>query len=86
MKNILIILSLLFLSCDNKYTLIEQEVIEGKISATEKGHAGRFASLPKIYIQTPRTVREINIPLAYEHKWKVGDTCILIIEKYRENE
>lgn len=82
-KIILISLSLFLLNCNtNNYKLEEEEFIEGKISAIEKGRIGRFGYKPKIYIQNPTRTKRIEIPYEYEDKWKVGDTCILIIKNY----
>ena len=89
MKNIhvLLILTILFSSCtEPKYTHIGQEIIDGKVSATAAGSAGRFATLPKIWVQNATETREVEIPFEYEGRWKVGDSCLLIIEKYKENE
>lgn len=77
---------ILFISCQEpKYTYIGQEIIDGKVSAVQEGHAGRVATLPKIWVQTPTETKEIGIPFKYEGKWKVGDSCLVIIEKYKEN-
>ena len=27
----------------------------------------------------------VEIPFEYENRWKIGDSCLLIIEKYKEN-
>lgn len=82
-----ILLAMLFVSCtETKYTYIGQEIIDGKVSATKEGHTGRSPAYPKIWIQTPTTTRVVEIPYSYEGKWKVGDSCLLIIEKYKENE
>jgi hypothetical protein len=86
-----IIISLLFLiGCtEPKYTHIGQEIIDGKVSALKSGKTASYGSpafLPKIWVQTTITTKEVNIPFEYEGRWKVGDSCLLIIEKYRENE
>jgi hypothetical protein len=82
-----ILLAMLFISCtETEYTYIGQEIIDGKVSATREGYHGRFPKYPKIWIQTPTTTRVVEIPYSYEGKWKVGDSCLLIIEKYKENE
>jgi len=88
MKNIhILILALLFVSCrEHKYTHIGQEIINGKVSAIKNGYRGRYGRLPKIWVQTPTTTKEVEIPFEYEGRWKVGDSCLLIIEKYKENE
>jgi hypothetical protein len=88
MKNIfLTTLILLFISCQEpKYKYIGQEVVDGKVSATKASEQlGRGAELnPKIWIQTPTTTREVSIPFEYEGRWKVGDSCLLIVQKYAE--
>jgi hypothetical protein len=89
MKNIhVLLLSILFISCEQpKYTHIGQEIIDGKVSATRKGHVGRGNSQkPTLWIQNATETKEVDIPYEYEGKWKVGDSCLLIIEKYKENE
>jgi hypothetical protein len=88
MKNIhILLLALLFISCtEPKYTHIGQKIIDGKVSATAKGHRGRAATLPKIWVQNATETKEVEIPFEYESRWKVGDSCLLIIEKYKENE
>jgi hypothetical protein len=85
-----LVLITIFISCEEpKYTYIGQKIIDGKISATEPGKKGSYGSpafLPKIWVQTETSTTEINIPFEYERRWKVGDSCLLIIEKYKENE
>jgi hypothetical protein len=76
----------LLYSCDSEdLTFDSQEIIQGKISATEKGTNGRFSNYPKIWVQSPTQTRELDIPFEYEGKWKVGDTCLLIVQKYIKN-
>lgn len=86
MKNIHILLViLLFISCkEPKYTHIGQEIIDGKVSAIEAGYSG--VAYPKIWVQTATVTKQVEIPFKYEGKWKVGDSCLLIIEKYKEND
>jgi hypothetical protein len=94
MKNVhILILSLLLLltSCtEQKYTHIGQEIIDGKVSAIKGGverHCrGCISDYPMIWVQTATATRQVQIPFEYEGKWKVGDSCLLIIEKYKENE
>lgn len=87
MKNLhIIIISLLTLSCTQpKYKQIGQEIIDGKVSAIQNGVIGsRNSTHPKIWVQTTTTTKEVEIPFAYDGRWKVGDSCLLIIEKYKE--
>jgi hypothetical protein len=87
MKSIYFILaSLVLLSCTQpKYEHIGQEIIDGKVSATRRGHIGRGNSQkPTLWIQNPKETKEVDIPYEYEGRWKVGDSCLLIIEKYKE--
>ena len=82
-----ILLAMLFVSCtETRYTYIGQEIIDGKVSAVEEGVAGRTAIMPKIWVQTATTTKEVDIPFEYEGRWKVGDSCLLIIKKYKEND
>lgn len=79
---------LLFASCTTNTDLsfVSQEVIEGKISAVKKGiNYADDVVLPKIWVQSPTQTKEIEIPFEYENRWKVGDSCLLIIQKYKEN-
>lgn len=84
MKKIyLILVSLLALSCtEPKYIHIGQTVIDGKVSATADGHTGRMSTPSKIWVQNSTSTQEVNIPFELEGRWKVGDSCLLIIEKY----
>jgi hypothetical protein len=84
-KLVLALITLLFSCEEEKYTLIGQEVIDGKISAVREGSIGEMGHSPKIWVQTPTTTREVYIPFEYQNRWEVGDTCLLIIEKYKEN-
>ena len=74
---------LLFSCSESKYEHIGQEIIDGKVSAIERGHSGRVATYPKIWVQSPTETKEVDIPFEYAKRWKVGDTCLLIIEKYK---
>ena len=85
MKKLVLVL-LIFCSCSNaKYEKIGQEIVDGKVSACKDGHRGRISELPKIWVQTETQTVEVNIPFSLEGRWKVGDSCLLIIEKYKEN-
>ena len=88
MKKIhILLIAILITSCTTpKYEYIGQEIIDGKVSTVAEGHSGRIATLPKIWVQSTTTTKEVDIPFAYEGRWKVGDSCLLIIEKYKENE
>jgi hypothetical protein len=92
MKNIhIVILVIFFISCTNpKYTHIGQEIIDGKVSAIEAGTQrscrGCLSENPKIWVQTTTTTKKVEIPFEYQGRWKVGDSCLLIIEKYKEND
>lgn len=86
MKSIYLILtSLVLLSCTQpKYEHIGQTVINGKVSAVREGSTGRVATSPRIWVQNPTETVEVEIPFELEGRWKVGDSCLLIIEKYKE--
>jgi hypothetical protein len=83
-----IIILLTIISCSNfKYTEISTEIIDGKVSAIEAGHGGyKYSRLPAIYVQNSKQTVRVEIPFEYENKWKVGDSCLLIVKKYKENE
>lgn len=86
MKKILLAL-LIFCSCSNaKYEKIGQEILDGKVSASKEGYSAPhgISRLPKIWVQTETQTVEVNIPFELENRWKVGDNCLLIIEKYKE--
>jgi hypothetical protein len=87
MKNIHILLALLFVSCtESKYTNIGQEIIDGKVSASAVIVNRRGVKQYRFWIQNATETKEIELPTIYKEKWKVGDSCLLIIEKYKENE
>jgi hypothetical protein len=78
------VLFVLLFSCrEPKYEHIGQEIIDGKVSAIKEGQYGGFPHFPKIWVQSPTETKEVDIPFEYAKRWKVGDTCLLIIEKYK---
>lgn len=88
MKNTFIILiSLILLSCTKtKYKHIGQEIVEGKVSATQEAIV-KFCrncepEKPAIWVQNSTNTVKVTLPFEYGRKWKVGDSCLLIIEKY----
>lgn len=81
MKKILLICSVLLFGCNNNYRIIDTNVVKGVVSAKEGGHAGRYTTLPKVYIQTPKQTVVIQVPFANENDYKVGDTAIVIIQR-----
>lgn len=83
MKKLIIITLVLFSCTQPKYEHIGQEIIDGKVSAVQSGHTGRISTSPKIWVQNSTNTKEVSIPFKYEGRWKVGDTCLLIIEKYQ---
>ena len=85
MKKLYLALALL-VACNEGYEKISQEVVDGRVSHTERGNTGKFCTPPKIWVQTNTTTKEVTIPYVYDGRWKVGDSCLLIIEKYREVE
>lgn len=72
----------LLLGCDNsKYKAIGQEIVDGRISQIKKGP---FSFTPTfIWVQTTTQTVQVEIPPHYENRWKVGDSCFLIIQKYK---
>jgi hypothetical protein len=73
----------MFSCSDEPLEYVSQEIIEGKISAIEPGCVGRSPILPVIYIQNEKITRPVSIPFSYLDRWDVGDSCLLIIEKYK---
>ena len=83
----LVLALLIFCSCSNaKYEKIGQEILDGKVSAYKEGHSSGegIITYPRIWVQTETQTVEVEIPFALEGRWKVGDSCLLIIEKYKE--
>jgi len=85
MRKLLILIFIVLSSCnDGNLEYIGQDIIDGKVSAIAEGHPGRGAIYPKIWVQDSTSTQEVDIPFKYEGRWKVGDSCLLIIEKYKE--
>lgn len=88
-KLLLILLTGLFLqSCSNEpMEHIGTDFIEGTVSHIEPGKKyggyGSIVQYPKIYVQTKISTQYVELPFALENKWKVGDTVIIITEKYK---
>jgi hypothetical protein len=82
---------MLFISCTTpKYKYIGGEIIDGKVSAVKAGIIrncrGCISEPPVIWVQTNKVTKAVKIPYKLDGRWKVGDSCLLIIEKYKENE
>lgn len=80
---------LLTSSCENKLELVSQEIAKGRISAIDEGSqaSSRFVTYPTIWIQTTKSTVEVgHIPFEFLNNFKVGDTCFVVIQKYKDNE
>ena len=79
---------LLTSSCEDKLKLVSQEIAKGRISAIDEGRrASRFVTYPTIWIQTTKSTVEVgHIPFEFLNNFKVGDTCLVVIQKYKGNE
>jgi hypothetical protein len=88
MKKILALsVGLILLSCrEPKYVSIGQEIVDGKVSATKIKCGGRVAQYHNIWVQTDKVTKQIEIPFEFDGRWNVGDSCLLIIQKYKEIE
>lgn len=85
MNKILLLFCVVVVSCTQpKYEHIGQTIINGKVSAVKEGSTGRVATRPRIWVQNPTETVEVEIPFELEGRWKVGDSCLLIVEKYKE--
>jgi hypothetical protein len=71
MKKLLLLLFPFLLSCEGELSYIGQEIVDGKISAINKGHHGRYSTLPEIYVQSPTATKKVRVPFVYEDRWKV---------------
>ncbi len=81
MRNLLfIIISLLLFSCNNKYEFIDQEVIIGKITSIDYHD---HTTKPTVSIQNDVEERKFKIPFEYNRVFKVGDSIMLVVEKYK---
>ena len=88
MKNIYtLILIMLLVSCtEPEYIHIGQEIIDGKVSAVKIATTGVNGNPSIIWVQNATETKRIVILTEYQNRWNVGDSCLLIIEKYKENE
>lgn len=87
MNKILLLFCVVVVSCTQpKYEHIGQTIINGKVSAVKEGIPFSRASgnRPKIWVQNATETKEVEIPFEFEGRWKVGDSCLLIVEKYKE--
>ncbi len=80
----IIMFGLLFSSCGGDMQRFDTEVIQGKVSAKERGVVGYKHSTPlRIWVQSAKETRCVILPIEYNDRWNVGDSVILIIEKYK---
>jgi len=78
---------MLLVSCtEPEYIHIGQEIIDGKVSAIQTATPGVNGNPSIIWVQNATETKRIVIPIQYQNRWNVGDSCLLIIEKYKENE
>jgi hypothetical protein len=82
MKILIKILSLALLlnSCINEIKVVDTRVVRGVISAKDEGHRGRFATLPKFYVQSSKETVTIDVPFADEDLFKIGDTICVVVK------
>jgi hypothetical protein len=85
-KLITILLLALLSSCNQKYEVVTTEVVKGVVSAKEEaiiGGYGRPYKPTKLYIQTPTSNEQVELPHKFKDEYNVGDTAILIIQTIR---
>jgi hypothetical protein len=82
MKKILISFLIPLVGCvDSDYTIVKSEVVKGIVSAKEEGHTGRSATLPIIYVQSPKQTIHFGIPFANENDFKIGDSICVVVQQ-----
>ena len=87
MKKIIKILTLaLLLSSCSDYEVIDTKVIKGVISAKDEGNNrfGRFAKLPRLYVQSTKETTTVDVPFEDENLFKVGDTICVITKTIKK--
>lgn len=87
-KLFLILLTGLFLqSCSDKpMEHIGTDFIEGTVSHIEPFKPGGYGIIGHntiLYVQSPTQTISIDLPLRLADRWKVGDTIIVITQKYK---
>lgn len=83
MKKLILLLSIVLISCsESEYQKIGVEIIDGRVSSMEKEN-GRYFNSYYIWVQSPKETKIIQIPEEYANRWYVGDSIVLIIEKYK---
>jgi hypothetical protein len=86
MKRIIVILLLALGGCSDPHTRLEStEVIDGEVSAVQRGVRVTYNStLPRIWVQSAKETIKVTLPMSYNDRWKVGDSVLLIIQTYTE--
>ncbi len=82
MKKLLFILLSVFVltSCGREdLTLIDTEVIEGKVSYIQ--NVRNIATHSTIYVQTPTETVSVLVPASFASKYKIGDYFVVVIKK-----
>jgi hypothetical protein len=83
----LVLLALLLtslISCQNDYSFVIGQTIYGKISYFEEGVSGRMPTFPVVYIQTPTKTYKLEVGFENQGKFKVGDSILLVVQKFKE--
>lgn len=82
------LITILFLavlsSCNQKYEVVTTEVVKGVVSAKEEaitGGYGRPYKPAKLYLQTPTSNKQVELPHKFKDEYNIGKTAILIIQR-----
>jgi hypothetical protein len=85
-KLITILLLTVLSSCNQEYEVVSTEVVKGVVSAKEEaimGGYGRPYKPTKLYIQTPTSTKQVELPHKFKDEYNIGDTAILIIQNIK---
>lgn len=83
MKKLILLLSIVLISCtESEYQKIGVEIIDGRVSAMEV-EIGKYHNSYYIWVQSPKETKRIKVPKEYGKRWKVGDSAVVIVEKYK---
>ena len=70
---LLVLLLILTTSCSTNLEFIEQEIVDGKVSALVPGVNALYVYRePVVYIQNQTKTVSVRIPFEYENRWKIS--------------
>lgn len=78
----LLLLCIVTVSCqEQEFKLLDTQFVDGTVSAIERHD---YSMGPLLYVQTSKDTYKVRLPIELKNRWKVGDSCLIIVEQYEK--